>query len=409
MHHQKKSRFICIAQVSKSATNPNSVHKKPAFIKTNFYNAREQCKRGVMLHDYRDLQNKKMLYQQQLPNQMATAVIVLDQQLIIQYVNPSAEALLVKSFDKLYGQRFNESFFHTSVQNHRFMELLNSGQEFTDSDVVLDFFSHNSITVELSASSVEFNQKAHLLLELRQIDQQKKISAEAFQQQQWESARDLIKGLAHEIKNPLGGLRGAAQLLNKELTEDQQEYTSMIIEQADRLTNLVDRLLGPNQLPRIKEQNIHLVLEKVHQLVKFDNPKNIQLIRDYDPSIPDITFDEEKLQQAVLNIVKNATQAIPELGKITLKTRIASNQTINGKRIKLCVNISIIDNGPGIPAEIQDTLFYPMVTGRSNGTGIGLSISQTLVHQHNGKITCKSRPGRTNFSILLPISEEIYK
>lgn len=362
-----------------------------------------------MLHDYRDLQNKKMLYQQQLPNQMATAVVVLDKSLVIQYVNPSAEALLVKSFDKLYGHKINEAFFYCSISNERFQQLLDTGQEFTDSDVVLDFFSHDSITVELSASSVEFNNKPHLLLELKRVDQQKMISIEAFQQQQWESARDLIKGLAHEIKNPLGGLRGAAQLLNRELTQDQQEYTKMIIDQADRLTNLVDRLLGPNQLPVIKLQNIHQVLEKVHQLVKFDNPKEIKLHRDYDPSIPEIEFDEGKLQQAVLNIVRNAIQAIPAGGNITLKTRVASNQTINGRKVRLCVNINIIDDGPGIPQAIQDTLFYPMVTGRPNGTGIGLSISQTLIHQHHGKISCKSRPGKTNFTILLPISEETSK
>lgn len=359
-----------------------------------------------MRHDYRDLQNKKMLYQQQLPNQMATAVIVIDSNLRVQYVNPSAEALLLKSFDKLYGYYFNDIFFNASIDNDRLLQLLSSGQEFTDSDVELDFIAHKSITVELSASSVEFNRKPHILLELKQIDQQRAISAEAFQHQQWESGRDLIRGLAHEIKNPLGGLRGAAQLLNKELTEQQQEYTGMIIEQADRLSTLVDRLLGPNQLPQINKQNIHQVLEKVYQLFKFNNPKKINFIRDYDPSIPEIYFDADKIQQAVLNIVSNAVQAIKDNDKITLKTRIASNQIINGKRIKLCVNINIIDNGPGIPAQIQDTLFYPMVTGRSDGTGIGLSISQTLIHQHNGKISCHSRPGNTNFSILLPISEE---
>ncbi len=359
-----------------------------------------------MLHDYRDLQNKKMLYQQQLPNQMATAVIVLDDALIIQYVNPSAEALLVKSFDKLYGSKFNEAFFHCSIDNERLFQLLNTGQEFTDSDVLFDFLSYNSISVELSASSVNFNQKPHLLLELKRIDQQKKINNDVFQQQQWEAARNLIKGLAHEVKNPLGGLRGAAQLLSKELSEEQQEYTKMIIDQADRLTNLVDRLLGPNQLPVIKQQNIHQVLEKVHQLVKFDNPKFINFHRDYDPSIPETTFDEGKLQQAVLNIVRNAIQAIPEQANITLKTRIASNQTIYGKKVRLCVKINIIDDGPGIPPDIQDNIFYPMVTGRTNGTGIGLSISQTLIHQHSGKIACKSRPGKTNFTILLPISEE---
>lgn len=364
---------------------------------------------AFMLHDYRDLQNKKMLYQQQLPNQMATAVIVLDSHLVIQYVNPSAEALLVRSFDKLYGSTFNKSSFYCSMDNVRLRKLLGTGQEFTDSDVTLDFFAGHSISVEVSASSVNFNQKPHLLLELKRIDQQKKISNDVFQQQQWESARTLIKGLAHEVKNPLGGLRGAAQLLSKELTVGQQEYTQMIIEQADRLTNLVDRLLGPNQLPIIKEQNIHQVLEKVYQLMKFDNPKNINFHRDYDPSIPEIHFDEEKLQQAVLNIVRNAVQAITQNSNITFKTRIASNQTIYGKKVRLCVKINIIDDGPGIPPEIQESIFYPMVTGRSNGTGIGLSISQTLVHQHNGKISCKSHPGKTDFTILLPISEEINK
>jgi len=244
-----------------------------------------------------------------------------------------------------------------------------------------------------------------VLLEFKQIDQQKQISLEVFQQQQWIAARDLIKGLAHEIKNPLGGLRGAAQLLNKELNEEQQEYTAMIIEQADRLTNLVDRLLGPNQLPQIQAYNIHSVLEKVYQVVSYSNEQNVQLHRDYDPSIPSIECDQEKVQQAVLNIVNNAIQAIDENNTITLKTRIASNKNINGQRIKLAVQISIIDDGPGIPTKIQDTLFYPMVSGRSNGTGLGLSIAQTLVNQHHGKLSCHSQPGHTEFIILLPLKQ----
>ena len=177
----------------------------------------------------------------------------------------------------------------------------------------------------------------------------------------------------------------------------------MIIEQADRLTNLVDRLLGPNQLPKISKQNIHVALEKVIQLVNFNNPKGIKLYRDYDPSIPDIKFDEDKIQQAILNIVNNAIQAIDSSNTILLKTRVASNQIINGKRVKLGVQISIIDDGPGIPENIQGTLFYPMVSGRSDGTGLGLSICQTLIHQHRGKLLCTSQPGKTEFTILLPI------
>jgi len=364
---------------------------------------------GFSLHNRQTIQELKISYQQQLANQMVTAVVVLDNQLAIQYLNPAAEALLVKSLNKLYGLIFTDVFLSTALNENCLFELLASGQEFTNSDVILEFIDGGRITIEVTASSVEFNDQNHLMLEFKQIDQQKQISLEVFQQQQWESARDLIKGLAHEIKNPLGGLRGAAQLLNKELNQDQQEYTAMIIEQADRLSNLVDRLLGPNQLPRMTEQNIHVVLEKVHQLISYDESNGIALSRDYDPSIPDITFDEDKLQQAILNIVSNACQVLDHRGNITIKTRIASNQTINGKRTKLCVQISIIDNGPGIPLHIQDTLFYPMVSGRQNGTGLGLSISQTLVHQHQGKLSCNSRPGHTEFIILLPLNQKNHK
>ena len=359
-----------------------------------------------MLHDRREIQLKKLAYQQQLSNQLVTAVAVLDEHLLIQYLNPAAESLLIKSLKKLYGLPVDKVFFSHAISANKLQEILITNQEFTNSDVVLDFPDRASITVEITASAVEFEQAPHILLEFRQIDQQKQISADAFQQQQWESARDLIRGLAHEIKNPLGGLRGAAQLLTKELNEEQREYTKMIIEQADRLSNLVDKLLGPNQLPNMTTQNIHVVLEKVSQLISFNNPKSVEIFRDYDPSIPEITFDEDKLHQAILNIVNNAIHAIGEFGQITLKTRIASNQTINGKRVKLSIEISIVDNGPGIPAHIQDTLFFPMVSGRANGTGLGLSISQTLVHQHHGKLSCNSRPGHTEFIILLPIIEE---
>ena len=336
---------------------------------------------------------------------MVNAVVVLDEQLTIQYLNPAAEALLIKSLNKLFGLKFTDVFLSKELDSNCLTELFDTGQEFTNNDVIVEFIDGGRITIEVTASSVEFNKTNHLLLEFKRIDQQKQISLDVFQQQQWESARDLIKGLAHEIKNPLGGLRGAAQLLSKELNQDQQEYTEMIIEQADRLTNLVDRLLGPNQLPKMTEQNVHLVLEKVHQLISYDESKGIALKRDYDPSIPDIVFDEDKLQQAILNIANNASQVLDHKGIITLKTRIASNQTINGKRIKLCIQISIIDNGPGIPLNIQDTLFYPMVSGRENGTGLGLSISQTLIHQHQGKLSCISRPGHTEFKILLPLFE----
>lgn len=363
--------------------------------------------RMMMSNTMVDLPQLKVHYQQALPNQMVTAVVVLDQSLAICYVNPAAEALLVKSLSKLYQLSIEQVFYNTPINSNRLQQLLTTGQEFSDSDVTIEFFDHRKITVEITASSVTFENQPHILLEFKQIDQQKQISAEAFQQQQWESARDLIRGLAHEIKNPLGGLRGAAQLLDLELNIEQKEYTAMIIEQADRLTNLVDRLLGPNQLPVMKLQNIHIVIEKIFQLTKFDNPKNIVLERDYDPSIPELIFDQDKLQQTIINIVNNAIQVLSSDNKITLRTRAASNKTINGKRIKLCAEINIIDDGPGIPEHIQSTIFYPMVSGRASGTGLGLSICQTIVHQHNGKLSCKSRPGHTEFTILLPFNSEI--
>lgn len=358
------------------------------------------------MHSRNYIQEKILPYQQSLANQLVTTVIILNEDLTIVYANPAAEALLNKSLYRLYNTDPELIFANTSINSARLGQLLATGQVFTDSDIVVELSESLRFTAEVTASSVEFNRAPHVLLELKQIDQQKQISLEVFQHQQWLAARDLIKGLAHEIKNPLGGLRGAAQLLGMEVKKEQQEYTSMIIEQADRLTNLVDRLLGPNQIPQIKAHNVHGILEKVCQLVSYSNGQKIDLLRDYDPSLPAVECDQEKLQQAVLNIVNNAIQAIDDSNTITIKTRIASNRTINGKRIKLAVLISIIDNGPGIPSEIQDTLFYPMVSGRSNGTGLGLSISQTLINQHQGKLSCHSRPGHTEFTILLPLKQQ---
>ena len=260
---------------------------------------------GLMMYNRSDIQKQKLIYQHALANQLITAVIVLDSELRIVYVNPAAEALLVKSLYRLYGSTTELIFANTTINTSRLQQLLSTGQEFSDSDIIITLSENHRFTAELNASPVEFNHEPHVLLELKQIDKQKQISLEVFQQQQWIAGRDLIKGLAHEVKNPLGGLRGAAQLLSKEISEEQQEYTSMIIEQADRLTNLVDRLLGPNQLPQIHAHNIHSILEKICQLIDYSNSSKINMKRDYDPSIPLVECDHEKLQQAVLNIVNN--------------------------------------------------------------------------------------------------------
>tara|TARA_B110000014_G_scaffold224351_1_gene182539 strand:- start:3579 stop:4655 length:1077 start_codon:yes stop_codon:yes gene_type:complete len=358
-----------------------------------------------MLHNRSEINQTKTHYQQLLAQQLVTSILLLDTEFNIVYANPSAEALLIKSLHGLYGTSFELIFSGTSINKSRLEKVISTDQQFTDADIEIKLTPNYQFTAELTASSVSLDGFTHILLEFKQIDHQKKISAEISQNTQSIAARDLIKGLAHEIKNPLGGLRGAAQLLNKELNEDQQEYTRMIIQQSDRLTTLVDRLLGPNQLPKIQSHNIHSVLDKVCQVANYSHENKLNLIRDFDPSIPPIECDEDKLQQAVLNILNNAIVAISVDDTIRIQTRVTSNALINGQHIKLALRISIIDTGPGIPVKIQDTLFFPMVSGRSDGTGLGLSISQTLINQHQGKLYCDSKPGHTEFVILLPFKQ----
>ncbi|MDG2676871.1 nitrogen regulation protein NR(II), partial [Vibrio parahaemolyticus] len=238
------------------------------------------------------------------------------------------------------------------------------------------------------------------------IDQQRRLTQELNQHAQQQAAKLLVRGLAHEIKNPLGGLRGAAQLLEKMLPDPSlTEYTHIIIEQADRLRALVDRLLGPQKPGKKTQENLHQILEKVRQLVELESQNSIIIERDYDPSLPEILMDADQIEQAMLNIVSNAAQILAhqEHGNITIRTRTVHQANIHGKRCKLAARVEITDNGPGIPPELQDTLFYPMVSGREGGTGLGLSISQNLIDQHNGKIDVESWPGHTTFTIYLPI------
>ncbi|ELR63261.1 Nitrogen regulation protein NR(II) [Photobacterium marinum] len=336
---------------------------------------------------------------------LVTAILLLDEGLTIRYVNPAAEQLLSYSKRRLNNACFPDLLQHSSIDLALIQATLQSGQGLADSDVTF-VIDGRHYTVELNASPLSWQKELLILLELKPIDQQRRISQELSQHAQQQAARELVRGLAHEIKNPLGGLRGAAQLLEKTLPDPSyKEYTQMIIEQADRLRNLVDRLLGPQRPGSRQVDNIHVILEKVRQLVAIDSGSDIHLHRDYDPSLPDFTMDPEQLEQAILNIVSNAAQALHQNGggNITLKTRTAHQALIHGKRYRVAAKIDIIDDGPGIPGDIQDTLFYPMVTGREGGTGLGLSIAQNLIDQHQGKIEVISWPGHTKFTIYLPI------
>lgn len=338
-----------------------------------------------------------------LLNSLINNILVVDDKLVIHYANPAAQQLLAQSSRKLFGYPLPELVGYFSLDIILMLANLDDGQGFTDSEVMLvvDGRAH---TLTVTAQRLPDNL---ILLEMIALDNQRRLSQEQLQQAQLIAARDLVRGLAHEIKNPLGGLRGAAQLLARALPDTSlQEYTNVIIEQSDRLRNLVDRLLGP-QLPARKQvANIHQVIERVCKLVSLELAETVMITRDYDPSLPDMLHDPDQIEQLLLNIVRNAVQAIdPVDGSLVIRTRTAFQLTLLGVRYRLVARIDVIDNGPGIPPQLQDTLFYPMVSGRENGTGLGLSIARNLADQHGGKIEFNSWPGHTEFSVYLPIRQ----
>lgn len=341
---------------------------------------------------------------------LSTAILVVDGQLCIAYANMAAQAMLEQSLNQLLSHPLDQYVLHTSIDLSRLKQTLHNGDGFSDSEVQLSLCDGRFLLCDLTVNCFETAQSTALLLEIKIIEHQKRISQESQQWAQQQAARELIRGLAHEIKNPLGGVRGAAQLLEKELNNPElAEFTQMIVEQSDRLTNLVDRLLGPNSLPMFQWHNVHRILEKVRTLASLDTNHEIVIKRDYDPSIPDLWLDQDMILQAVLNIVRNAMQALQEgteFPEVQIITRIERQMTIHGKRYPLAVQLKVIDNGPGIPKELKDTLFYPMVTGKKDGTGLGLSIAQTLIDHHRGKIEVDSWPGHTEFTIYLPIDKK---
>lgn len=338
-------------------------------------------------------------------NNVVTATLMLDELLCVRYANPAAEQLFSQSAKRITNQPLSKLIQHASMDLALLTQPLQSGQSITDSDVTF-VVEGKPLMLEVTVSPMSWEKELYLLVEMRRIGQQRRLTQELNQHAQQQAAKLLVRGLAHEIKNPLGGLRGAAQLLERMLPDQSlTEYTQIIIEQADRLRALVDRLLGPQKLGKKKSENLHLILEKVRQLVELEGGTDLVIERDYDPSLPDIIMDTDQIEQALLNIVSNAAQILSHQKhqQITLRTRTVHQASIQGQRHKLVARIEIIDNGPGIPMELQDTLFYPMVSGREGGTGLGLSISQNLIDQHNGKIEVESWPGRTTFTIYLPI------
>ncbi len=338
---------------------------------------------------------------------MSTVVLMLDADLILEYVNPAGETLFEQSARHMMGMPYVELIQHRDeISASKWIDEIKSGQSFTRHGVPLILLNHNEVTANITILPLTSSaDNTKYLIEITPVERWLRIARDEQRVEQQEVTQEILRGLAHEIKNPLGGLRGAAQLLERELpSDDLKEYTQVIISEADRLQALVNRILGPAGLPKLKDVNVHEVLELVRSLIKIEVNDKIKIHRDYDPSIPDVKADHDMLIQALLNITRNACEALKGKGNITLKTRVVRKYTIGFKRHKLVACIEVIDDGPGIPADIREKIFFPMVTSRAEGSGLGLAISQSLIQQHDGLIECQSEPGHTVFSVILPIN-----
>jgi two-component system, NtrC family, nitrogen regulation sensor histidine kinase GlnL len=336
---------------------------------------------------------------------LATAVLLLDDAHAIVYANPAAENLFEISERQLVGHALRTVFGDAPALVAAIGKATASGAAYTEQELELAATGKARLHLTATVSPVDLR-GAPLLIEFRHIDQQLKIAREERLLEQHQANRELIRSLAHEIKNPLGGIRGAAQLLERELDRPQLiEYTQVIIGEADRLQSLVNRLLTPHRLPTYRRTNVHEILVRVKGVVQAEF-RDIDLVCDFDTSLPEVEADAEQLTQAVLNIVRNAAQAVAGTTagpRVVLRTRVARYVTLARRRYRLALAIAVEDNGPGVPPELADRIFFPLVSGREGGSGLGLTIAQTFVAQHHGTIECDSVPGRTTFTILLPL------
>ena len=350
-------------------------------------------------------------YYKQIVEGLTNTVLLLSSDLKVEYINPAGEMLFEMSVKRLKGHPIEELLGHIPNLVEEIQQSFQTGDSFTQREIELTLPNRRVVQVDCVVTPVQdikersnLNKRA-MLIELSNLNRGIKITREENHYVQSHAMRVMIRGLAHEIKNPLGGLRGAAQLLERELeNEEQKEFTNIIIGEADRLRNLVNRLLGPNTPPQRQSVNIHEVTERVRQILAVDKPQQVEILHDYDPSIPELDADRDQLIQAILNIGVNALNAVGEKGKIKFVTRTRRHVNIGQQHHKLVCEIEIIDDGKGIPEDMIETIFFPMVTSRADGTGLGLSISQSLIQQHGGTIHCSSEPGHTMFRILLPFN-----
>lgn len=344
-----------------------------------------------------------------LLDSLSTGIVVLDGQLCLVYANVRAQDLMALSVKQARGRPFGELFRDsqplTAILRRSLEQLENCTQHEMQLKAVLSSLTREPRLIDLIVTPIEEGPTGtYLLVELVDATQRQRISRDSDILADIAGSRLMIRQLAHEVKNPLGGLRGAAQLLERELADPAlREYTAVIINEADRLAALVDSMAGSQWPPQKALLNVHEVCEHVVHLIRAEAPPGVQVERDYDPSLPEAAYDRNQIIQALLNIARNALQAVGERGRIIVRTRARSNVGIGTMRHRLTAVIEIEDDGPGVASEVATSLFLPLVTSRSNGTGLGLAVAQDLVTRHGGIIEYVSQPGCTIFSVILPL------
>ena len=339
---------------------------------------------------------------------MSTAAIVLDRNLLVSSLNPAAEDVLGVSRDRARGKPFLELFGDDAQLTDLVGRVVATGRAYADELKVVPAGGQDERRVVDCRVSLMQDASGFLLVEMADVTRRSRISRENALIVQHGAGRQMVRQLAHEIKNPLGGLRGAAQLLSKQLASAElKEYTSVIISEADRLAALVDTLLGPLGPPRKEPVNVHELIEYVLKLIEPQAGTGLSVHRDYDPGLPLIDLDRDQLVQALLNLVRNAVTALAGQGTIVVRTRATLDFTIGDIRHRAIASIEIEDDGPGIPPELQDSIFYPLVTSRPDGAGLGLAVAQDLLSRHGGLIEFESRPGKTVFFVRLPLTREV--
>ena len=338
---------------------------------------------------------------------LATMVAVVRTTGSVLFANAALEHALGISRRTIEGSLLPDCFTEPHILQHALAGADSNEFATLRYEAWLKRLGHEAMLVHVVVAQTDTPGEA--IVELMPLEQQAKQDREERLMEQAQANKELIRNLAHEIKNPLGGIRGAAQLLQMDIDKSLTEYTQVIIHEADRLQSLVDRLLAPHRRPHlVGDVNIHEVCERVRTLILAEFPKGLRFVRDYDVSIPDFRGDREQLIQAVLNIAHNAAHALSNRvvegnAQITFKTRIARQVTFGKQRYRLALELHVIDNGPGVPGDLIDRIFYPLVSGREGGSGLGLTLAQTFVQQHHGLIECDSTPGRCVFKLLIPL------